>query len=1121
MQRYGNDQILYSPSDLVTFLGCHHASFLDVRALGEDVDKAEAGATARLLQQKGLGHEAAYLRRLRDAGKSVVEISKGRSPQERAERTLEAMQSGCDVIYQAVFFAPPWRGDADFLVKCDAPSRLGDFSYEVLDTKLARTAQPKHIMQISVYSELLAELQGRRPSEMHLFLGDHQKHSFRVNDFFYYCTRAKGRFESHLQNPPAESYPEPCGHCDLCPWREGCNDQWEKDDHLSLVANIQRPQMDKLRKAGIHTVAELAAAARDAKIPDLNRDSFSRLRSQAVLQHHKTTTGEDKCEVIPFPPGKGFARMPAPDDGDLFFDMEGDPLYPNGLEYLFGVYYFKSGGDGEKPFKLFEPFWAHNHEEEKETFKRFMGFLADRLAEHPQAHIYHYNHYETTALKRLACRYAACEEQLDNLLRNQKFIDLYLVVRESIRTSEPGYSIKNMETFYMDKRTDAVTNAADSIIVYNEWRETGADELLQELAEYNKVDCVSTHLLRDWLLTLKPKDAPYEGLPEPAEPAEDEEPQRKDWEVEYENYQTRLGVTEENPPPINERLSHLLEFHNRESKPQWWSSFERQNKFEDELIDDAECLGGLQLVGKPEPEQRSLVYSYRFPPQEHKLKAGTQPVHIATMKSAGTILEIDEDACIIKIKRGAKKDPLPESLSIGPPHPIDAKTIRATVYRYADHVLKTPDSPHAATELLARNVPRIQGKPAGEAVITSDDLQGDALEAIAALEHSYLFIQGPPGAGKTYTGSHIIVDLIKRGKKIGVTSNSHKAIHNLLEKVERVAKEKGVHFRGIKKAGNGNPETFFDGQFIRSETKTADMSLDADLFAGTAWAFAHPHFDDHRLDYLFIDEAGQVATANVVAMSNATKNIILVGDQMQLGQPIQGTHPGEAGLSVLEFLLGYDSTIESERGIFLDRTHRMRPSICRFISDAFYDGRLTAHESTAERNLNLQGVDLPNEGIVIIPAEHEGCSQKSAEEGEIIKAKYQALLGQEFTDRDGTRPITEEDIMVVTPYNVQVNHLRSILPDNARVGTVDKFQGQEAPIVLISMATSSAEDLPRNIEFLYSKNRLNVAISRGQCLAVVVFNPKLLETPCGNVEQMKLINTFCRLSEYAESRPFC
>ncbi len=1109
MQQYGNDQVLYSPSDLVTFLGCHHASFLDVKALSEDLDRTEASTVGQLLQKKGWEHEAAYLQRLKDEGKTVVEIPKGRNFQDRAARTLDAMKSGADIICQAAFFAAPWRGDADFLIKCDTPSGLGDFSYEVLDTKLARTPAPKHIMQLCVYSELLADLQGFRPANMHLFLGDHEKHSFRVDDFLYYYTCAKGRFENYLQRLPADSCPEPCSHCNFCQWRDGCKARWEEDDHLSLVANIRRSQMDKLRKAGIHTVADLAATTPDTKIPSLNHDVFLRLRSQAVLQHHKATTGEDRYEIIPFLPGKGFTRLPVPDDGDLFFDMEGDPLYPNGLEYLFGVYY---SNDGEK---LFKPFWAHDHEEEKETFKRFMGFLADHLAVHPHAHVYHYNHYETTALKRLACRYAVCEEQLDNLLRNQKFIDLYLVVRESIRTSESGYSIKNLETFYMDKRANAVATAADSIAVYNEWRETRADTLLQEIADYNEVDCVSTHLLRDWLLLLRPDDAPwFKGLPEEVE---EEALQRKDWEIEYEKYQIRLGVTGEDPSPVNERLPHLLEFHNREAKPQWWASFERQEKFEDELIDDTECLGGLHRIGVPEPEKRSLIYTYRFPSQEYKLKVGTPAVNIAVMESVGTIAGIDENACIVRIKRGANRDPLPESLSIGPPGPVDSRIIRAAIYRYADHVLEAPETTHAATELLARNLPRIQGRQPGERVIASQDLQRDALEAIAGLENSYLFIQGPPGAGKTYTSSHIIVELIKRGQKIGITSNSHKAIHNLLKKVENVAIEQGVQFQGIKKASRGNVETVFDGRFIQSETRTENMKRDADLFAGTAWAFSSSHFHG-QLDYLFIDEAGQVATANVVAMATATRNIILVGDQMQLGQPVQGTHPGEAGLSVLEFLLGDHSTIPAERGIFLGQTWRMRPSICQFISDAFYDGRLTAHESTTGRSLDLQDVDLPNEGIVVIPAEHDGCSQKSVEEGEIIKAKYHALLGSGFTDQDSSmRPITEEDILVVTPYNVQVNYLRSILPDYARVGTVDKFQGQEAPVVLISMVTSSAEDLPRHIEFLYSKNRLNVAVSRAQCLAVVVVSPRLLEIPCGTVEQMKLVNTFCWLDEYSKT----
>ena len=1100
MKKTHNANIIYSPSDLVTFLDCHHASFLDAKALDEKTRPARNDAGSRLLQKKGLEHEAAYLETIRKEHE-VVEIPKNHSLSDKARLTVKAMESGASVIYQGVFLEYPWRGDADFLFKCDGPSKWGDYGYEVLDAKLARTARPKHIIQLCAYCDLLAKVQGTRPQKMHLFLGDGQRYAFDVSDFFYYYARTKKRFEKYAQNLPERSYPEPCGHCGFCPWHGECTARWEEDDHLSLVANIQRSQREKLGESGIKTVRALAK--REKNIAGLNGDVFARLKSQAALQHHKATTGEDKWETIPFCPGKGFDRIPAPNEGDLFFDMEGNPLYPNGLEYLFGV--IKNGGD-------FQAFWAHSHEEEKRAFEDFMAFVRHHLAQYPQAHIYHYNHYEATALKRLACRYAVCEEQLDNLLRKEKFVDLYMVVRESLRTSEPGYSIKNMETFYMGKRIGGVGTAGDSIIAYNEWQEGGDDTILDKIADYNRTDCLSTRLLRDWMLGLMP-----ENMARPEAKQEDGETQRKDWEIEYEQYQNRLGV-KSGPSIVHQRLVHLLEFHNRENKPQWWSVFDRQNKFTDELIDDTECLGGLERTGEPYPEKRSLIYTYAFAPQEYKLKVGDTPLDTQTMEPVGTIFAIDEDKCVIKIKLGKTRQPPPDSLSLGPPGPLETKKLRKALYAYADHLLDKPEVAHVATEILSKSLPRIKGIEAGKPLVCPDDFRASLLKAVAGLDHSYLFIQGPPGAGKTYTSAHIIVELIRLGKKIGVASNSHKAVNNLLEKIESVAQEKNVVFDGFKKSRGKDDETCFHGKWIQNKTKTGEIPLDAQLFAGTAWLFTDPHFHS-QLDYLFIDEAGQVSIANVVAMSISTKNIILVGDQMQLGQPIQGTHPGEAGLSVLEFLLGRDATIPPERGIFLDQSRRLKPSICRFVSDAFYDSRLSTHESTAQRSLDLQGTNLPNEGIVMVPVDHEGCSQKSVEEGEAIKAQYRALMGRSFKDGGGAiRAISEDDILVVTPYNVQANHLRSILPE-ARVGTVDKFQGQEAPIVLISMVTSSAEDLPRDIEFLYSKNRLNVALSRAQCLAVVTANPNLFETPCRTIGQMKLINTFCWMADYAQWYP--
>jgi superfamily I DNA and/or RNA helicase len=290
------------------------------------------------------------------------------------------------------------------------------------------------------------------------------------------------------------------------------------------------------------------------------------------------------------------------------------------------------------------------------------------------------------------------------------------------------------------------------------------------------------------------------------------------------------------------------------------------------------------------------------------------------------------------------------------------------------------------------------------------------------------------------------------------------------------------------------------------------MDLNSSLIAGTAWLFARDEFDE-VLDYLFIDEAGQVSLANLVAMGLSAKNIVLVGDQMQLGQPIQGVHPGLSGMSILDYLLEGEATIPADRGIFLSTTWRMHENVCRFISDAVYDGRLHPEKDNQNQSLILSKSahdSLRENGIRFIKADHEGCSQRSEVEGEIVRDLLSSLLEQRYRDRDGkVNFIGLENVLVVTPYNVQVNYLKSILPEGAQVGTVDKFQGQEAEVVIISMVTSSSEDLPRNIEFLYSKNRLNVAISRARTLAIIVANPNLLEIPCQTVEQMQLVNTLC------------
>jgi uncharacterized protein len=565
-----------------------------------------------------------------------------------------------------------------------------------------------------------------------------------------------------------------------------------------------------------------------------------------------------------------------------------------------------------------------------------------------------------------------------------------------------------------------------------------------------------------------------------------------------------------------------LEFHRREAKPQWWAMFDRQNRSDAELIEDAECLGGLQAdpTQPPVQDKRSLIFTYRFPPQEYKFKSGDTCRVAATLTAAGTLVDLDATQGTARIKRSAKSGPLPETVSVIPDGPIDQKVLQEAIYRFADAVLAGEPRFAAVRALLERTMPVIAGHPAGRSIVPAgEDVLASTIRAVANLQQSYLCIQGPPGTGKTYVASHVIVALLRVGKKVGISSNSHKAINNLLAAVEQAAREQDVRFYGQKKSTANQPETFFHGDMIENVTDNTGIASHAAVIAGTAWLFARAELAE-TLDYLFIDEAGQVSLANLVAMGTSAQNIVLVGDQMQLSQPIQGVHPGESGTSVLAYLLQEHATIAPERGIFLHTTWRMHERICRFISEAVYDGCLQPAPQTRQQALLLRDTAhpalVPN-GIRFVPAKHTGCTQKSDVEGAIIRDLYTSLMQQEFRNRDRViRPMGPENVLIVTPYNVQVTYLRSLLPAKARVGTVDLFQGQEAEVVLVSMVTSSGDDLPRNIEFLYSKHRLNVAISRARTLAVIVASPRLLDIACQTIEQMRLVNTLCWVKAYAE-----
>ena len=324
----------------------------------------------------------------------------------------------------------------------------------------------------------------------------------------------------------------------------------------------------------------------------------------------------------------------------------------------------------------------------------------------------------------------------------------------------------------------------------------------------------------------------------------------------------------------------------------------------------------------------------------------------------------------------------------------------------------------------------------------------------------------------------------------------------------------------MKKASDGNAESFHDSASITSAGAVesfAHATPETLLFAGTAWLFAHPDLDQ-AVDTLIIDEAGQVALADALAMGTAARNVVLLGDPLQLAQVSQGVHPGGTGASVLEHLLGDEATVPAHMGLFLERTRRMHPDVCRFVSEIVYDSRLQGIPEL-ERLTTAFGT-----GLRFVPVAHAGNAAASPEEAEAVAARIASMLGTAWTDREGkAKSLQPSDFMVVAPYNAQVRKLREALLQaglaDVPIGTVDKFQGRESAVVFYSMATSSLDDIPRSLEFLFSRNRLNVAVSRAMCLAVIVASPRLLEAHARTIDQMRLVNALCRFAEIAADQP--
>jgi uncharacterized protein len=1191
---------VFAATDLVGYLACEHLVGLELAALAGLVQRpVRLDPEIDLIAKRGDEHERRYLARLEAESRHVARIEGdatipwGDQIRQKAAATEEALRRGDDVVYQATFFDGRWLGFADFLIRVEKPSDLGAWSYEVVDTKLARHVKASALLQICSYVAQLTRVQGMEPEYMHVALGGSagavERH--RVADYMAYYRMVKAAFEARvgaagvpaagapgagsapvagpaaIVYPPAGTYPEPVEHCEVCRWSELCQKRRRADDDLSLVANAATRLRKALKGRGVSTRRGLAKLELPLQPPlaEVGAPTLATARDQARIQVRGQDEGRPLYELLPpsrlpdgtLEPDRGLLSLPEPRPGDLFFDIEGDPFaLDDGVDYLFGI--LEPGLAGPDGGPTFHAFWAVDEEgrvtpdAEKRAFEQAIDLMMDRLAKDPAIHVYHYAPYEPTAAGRLMGRHATRELEVDALLRGDVFVDLYRAVRQGLRASVESYSIKKLEPQYGFERVIDLRDAGSSIVAFETWlaeTETGAggggtaaarspktDETLQRIEGYNRDDCVSNWRLRDWLEGRRPELARQIGhageLPRP-QPGRQEPSQRlSDRLAHVAAVAERLceGVPADEAARTPEQhgrwlLAQLLSWHRREEKAFWWRYFYLMEDLTDEeRVEEREPIGGLRFVRSLGPAARSVEYLYSFPEQEHEIEVGTEVCDPATGRSPGNVVAIDEAASTLVLRRSARTDG-PHPTSLVPSGHVSAKPLEESLVRIgewvADHGIEGPGPYAAARELLMRGLPRIAG---GEPLCRQDEEAIAAACRIAArLEDSHLPVQGPPGSGKTYLGAEVAVELVRQGRKVGVTANSHKVIGHLLDRIAERANAHGVAVRiGQKPDQAGDCTSTEAVAYTRPEKLLAAIERgDVDVVGGTAWLWSRPEFAG-AVDVLLVDEAGQLSLANTIAISPAARNLVLLGDPQQLDQPLQGTHPPGAEASALGHVLAGDSTMPPERGLFLERTRRLHPNLCRFTSEAFYEGRLDSMPGLEVQDLAADGA-LTGTGVRFVPVVHEGNRNDSPEEALVVAKLVRRLAegGATWTDKDGAEhKLGWNDILIVAPYNAQVAEIARALPQ-ARVGTVDKFQGQEAPISIYSMATSTPEEAPRGMDFLYSLNRLNVATSRARCLAALVASPALIRVRARTPRQMRLANALCRFLELAaeEGRP--
>jgi uncharacterized protein len=1139
-------QLILSSQDLVAGFECQHKLHLNLAAKLDLIDKpTEKDPALEIIAKLGIEHEQRILSELKNSTQ-VIELG---MPEYSIEgyrnawlETKKYIDQEVEVIYQATLFNEDFIGFVDFLQIAKSKNGqvlrddLGKAIYEPVDTKSARSAKKSAVIQVGAYCESLQRLGQPTPVNGRLWLGNDEKWAGSSRRLIPLASELRKRtldFVNSNEQLPEKSWAHPVAACTNCAWKKHCETGRSQDRDLSLVQGIYGATRQKLFNSGITTIDLLAQLSADDCPTEVSRITFEKLVEQAKIQVLSEETGNIETRLKP---EHVLSHFPQRSEGDIWFDMEGDP-YANsgrGLEYMFGVGFLNND---KFDFRTFE---GHDVFSEKKAFEDFIDYLIDRMDKYEDLHIYHYASYEKTAITNLASKYATREDEVNRILKEGRLVDLYNIVRNSFRISTPSLSIKDVEHIYRpEKRNkDGVTNAMDSVIQYEAFlglledgENTQANAILTDIRNYNRDDCESTYQLDTWIReqinangikSLAPIVAPI-SLNESIS------------KVISESLIDGIPVDPKERTELEQGLANVsaaVLYHNREARPFWWNVFElaRCSKEELEIASDAVAFDKAKaeswgIEGRQTVYRRLVKIECSAVDFRDQFEIGG-PVHLIYANGQEGMLNLSDapggfsNGKLLEIKsgkfgiieeyhgtEGQRWNALPIGMTAG--RAVNDKPLEdqlAQMGATVDLLKKSNQDffpPSAWTDILLRRKPR---------QISSEDLPQDETahqsitKALLDSDNSYIAVQGPPGTGKTYTGSKVVAQLVSQGWKVGVVAQSHAVVEQFMDKVRE---ENSTTPMAKKPKG---PATL---PYHRDKIdEWASGQIGGYVIGGTAWTFVGQKIQALDLDLLVIDEAGQFSLANTLAVASTVKRVLLLGDPQQLPQVSQGAHPEPVDNAALAHLLDGQATIPQEFGYFLENSFRMHSEVSKKVSNLQYDGKLHSDESANQRKL-----DDITPGVQTVVVQHTANRTTSVEEAEAVVSLIDGLMGKRwFKDLNRLpKTINQEDFIVVAPYNAQVRLIRRILRANGyediQVGTVDKFQGREAVISIVSMATSSDENLPRGIDFLLSPNRLNVAISRAKWAAFVVHSPELRRINPASINGLLNLGGFLGLLE--------